>query len=335
MDTRYLLKHLELTMNKKISVIIPLYNKEKEIKRALDSILKQTYQNFEIIVVDDHSSDGGPAIVKNFSDPRIFLIEQDHRGVSYTRNHGITIASGEFIALLDADDEWTPIHLETIIRLIDQYPGAGMYATAYRLQTNEGETFSPNLKNIPQPPWEGFLPDYFKSGALGWEPVCSSTVVIPKKIFHEVGGFNEGYSWGEDMDLYGKIALKYPVAFSWEPGGIWHWDASNRIHFGVKTAEYIEEPFIATARSALKNQEVPPQFVESLKEYIAHRQIYRAATYMSMGSPDIARTILEQCETKWYYNKKITWLLLAKLPYPISCFLLITQKKITAIVRKK
>ena len=173
-------------MNKKISVIIPLYNKEYEIKRTLNSVLYQTFQNFEIIVVDDHSSDGSTAIVKSFLDPRITFIEQDHCGVSHTRNHGVNLATSDFIAFLDADDEWMPHHLETIQRLIQKYPKAGMFTTAYKNQTNEGKTIWADYKNIPNPPWEGLLPDYFKSAALGDTPVNSSGVVIPRKIFHEM-----------------------------------------------------------------------------------------------------------------------------------------------------
>ena len=79
--------------------------------------LTQTFQNFEIIIVDDYSNDEGPEIVKNFHDPRILFIEQDHRGVSYTRNHGVDLAKSDFIAFLDADDEWMPKHLETILEV--------------------------------------------------------------------------------------------------------------------------------------------------------------------------------------------------------------------------
>lgn len=320
---------------KKISVIIPLLNRGPYIGRAIDSVLNQTIQNFEIVIVDGGSDDDGPIIVKSFNDPRIYFFVQSGKGVSNARNEAVDYAKNEYVAFLDSDDEWMPNHLETILRLIHKYPNAGMYTTAYKIQTTDKETFSPNIKYLPQYPWEGLIPDYFKSGALGYNPAWTSVVVIPKKIFLEAGGFHEGYSWGEDIDLFGKIALKYPVAFSWELGGIWHWDASNRIHFGIITAEYIEEPFIETARSALMKQEVPPQLIDSLKEYIAYRKIFRAATYMSVGRPDIAQTILKQCETKWHYKKKITWLLLAKLPYPLFCYLIKIQKNLNVIVRKK
>jgi len=303
-------------MNEKISVIIPLYNKEHEIKRALDSVLHQTFQNFEIIVVDDHSEDRGPGIVKSYHDRRISLIEQEHRGVSFTRNHGVDLATSDFIAFLDADDEWMPKHLEAILKLIEKYPGAGMYTTAYKILTSDGKTQWPDYKNIPNPPWEGLLPDYFKSITLGVYPVNASTVAIPKKIFREIGGFSEGYWFGEDADLFGKIALKYPVAFSWEFGALYHWDAMNRVCDRKIPLDY-QEPFFKTARTALMKGEVRQDLVDSLNEYIWKREYIRAIHNAQAGYSDTALNILQQCTTKWNYKEKIRWLLWTKLPYPI------------------
>ncbi len=92
-----------------ISVVIPLYNKEPYIKRAIDSILAQKIQDYEIIVIDDGSTDKSAEVVKSFPDPRIRLIQQENAGVSAARNRGIEEAKAELIAFLDADDEWTPI----------------------------------------------------------------------------------------------------------------------------------------------------------------------------------------------------------------------------------
>jgi glycosyltransferase involved in cell wall biosynthesis len=319
-------------MNEKISVIIPLYNKEHEIKRTLDSVLSQTYQNFEIIVVDDYSDDGGPEIVKSFHDPRISFIEQDHHGVSYTRNHGVDLATSNYIAFLDADDEWMPKYLETILNLIAKYPEAGMFTTAWRIQTGEGKSRWADYKCIPNPPWEGLLPNYFKSAALGESPVNSSVVVIPKKIFIETGGFPEGYWYGEDADLFGKIALKYPVAFSWEFGTIYHEDALNRASNRTLPLDD-EEPFVKTARVALMKGQVPQNFKESLNEYICLKEISRALRNVRVGHSDSAQIILKQCNTRWYYNEKIKLLLMAKLPYPLYLFARDIRRKLKKIVQ--
>jgi len=319
-------------MTEKISVIIPLYNKSSYIARALNSVLNQTYQNFEIIVVDDGSTDNGAKIVRDFIDPRIRLIEQENRGVSAARNRGVDEAISDFIAFLDADDEWMPHHLETIIRLMDKYPDVGMYSTAYQIRTKEGKTSWANYKYIPTPPWEGLLPDYFRSAALGDYPVGASGVVIPKKIFHEMGGFPQGYWYGEDADLFGRIALKYPVAFSWEFGAICHQDASDRASDKTSPLDY-EEPFVKSARTALMKGEIPPQLVDSVNEHISKMEIIRAVRNVRGGNSQEAQKILKKCTTRWFSRQKIIWTILAKIPYPLFCFFRKIKMKIAMLFR--
>jgi len=117
-----------------VSVVIPLYNKAPYIARALASVITQTCQDFEVIVIDDGSTDGGAEIVRRLDDTRIRVIRQENRGVSAARNRGIESARTDFIAFLDADDEWTPTHLEALLRLRDRYPHAGAYGTAYLIK---------------------------------------------------------------------------------------------------------------------------------------------------------------------------------------------------------
>lgn len=107
-------------MSGKISVVIPLFNKGPYIARTLDSVLKQTFQDFKVIVVDDGSTDDGAEIVRGFDDPRIQLIQQPNQGESVARNRGVDESLSDFVAFLDADDEWMPKHLETILKLIEK-----------------------------------------------------------------------------------------------------------------------------------------------------------------------------------------------------------------------
>ena len=311
----------KLTMPEKFSVIIPLFNKGPYIARAIESVLEQTIQDFEIIVIDGGSEDNGPAIVKKCNDPRIHFLVQSGKGVSNARNEAVYFSKNEFIAFLDADDEWMPRHLETILRLIEKYPEAGIFSTAYKIHTADGKTQWACYQGIPDFPWEGLLPNFFKSAALGDIPVWTSVVVIPGKLFHEAGGFPEGHWWGEDVDLFGKIALKYPVAFSSELGGIYHWDVTNRACTKITTVNYEDEPFVSTVKTALRNHEIPAEFIEPIHEFLANRKIFRAIHYMRAGSPDIARRILKNCTTRWYYKKKMKWLVLSELPYPLFLFI--------------
>ena len=147
-----------------ISVIIPLYNKAPYIGRAIDSVISQTIQDFELIVVNDGSTDGGENIVAEYSDSRIFLINQKNSGVSVARNNGVNVANSELISFLDADDEWLPTYLETILKLVNKYPSAGIYATGSINYFSDKNQYPQNVSGIPEN-YEGILPHVFRSAA--------------------------------------------------------------------------------------------------------------------------------------------------------------------------
>ena len=117
----------------RFSVIIPLYNKVPYIRKALESVLAQTYTDYELIIVDDGSTDGSAEIAEAFLQelPASRLLKQKNAGVSATRNNGFSVSSAEYIAFLDADDWWEPTYLERMAQLIEDYPDAGLYACNY------------------------------------------------------------------------------------------------------------------------------------------------------------------------------------------------------------
>jgi len=280
----------------KVSVVIPLYNKGPHIARAIQSILNQTEQSSEIIVVDGQSTDEGPKVVKSFKDQRIFFFEQEGSGVSSARNEGICHSQSDFIAFLDADDEWMPDHLETLLRLRETYPEAGAYTTAYLVKYPDSRVKMANFHAIPERSWEGLLPSYFKSAAFGSAPVWTSVVGIPKWVLTEMGGFSTEAWWGEDTDLWGRIALKYPIAFSWDGMGVYHTEASNRACKKIKAVK--ENIFVTSARNALQAREVPPELREDLLEYVARKQIETADRNLGAGRPDLAKDTLKNCKTR-------------------------------------
>jgi glycosyltransferase involved in cell wall biosynthesis len=298
-----------------VSVIIPLYNKGPYIPRAINSVLTQTVQDFEIIVVDDRSSDGGPAIVKNYTDSRISLIEQEHRGVSYTRNHGVYLATSDFIAFLDADDEWLPNHLEILSRLKRKFPEAGIFASASKRCLKSGKLINTEYNAIPSSPFEGLLPNYFESVALGTDPVSMSTAGITKKMFFETGGFLEGESMGEDIDFLAKIALKYPIVFSSDIGAIIHEEASNRAMDSYYSSK--EEPFIKNGKKAIADGKVPQRMLPYFKEYIARKEIDTAIRCISTGDYPTARKILARTDTHYFRLKKLKWNIISRVPKQI------------------
>lgn len=231
-------------VNTFITIVIPLYNKARHIKNTLQSVLEQTHQEFEIIVVDDGSTDGGGEIVSQINDPRIRLIQQKNGGVSKARNTGIENASHELIAFLDGDDTWLPNHLLILNQLAAKYPDMGIYATSYVFNI-AGKHIPIKLHSIPKHPWEGIVADYFKSITYGDNITWSSAIAIKKTIFDEVGLFPVGIRMGEDQDMWLRIALKYPVCFSTTSTAIYNWDTDNRACSTFKKEDF-NSPLLTT-----------------------------------------------------------------------------------------
>ena len=193
-------------MKSDISVVIPLYNKEKEIACTLRSVLAQTSQPLEIIVVDDGSTDGSAARVEEIGSPLIRLIRQENRGVSAARNRAMQEACGEYAALLDGDDTWEPGYLAEIERLIAAYPGCGAYATSFNV--DDGHHLTPG--DTPQT--EGVV-DFFTE-ALSHYVLIPSSTTLRREPALSLGGFPEGMRMGEDQYLWTKLARTSPVCFS-------------------------------------------------------------------------------------------------------------------------
>ena len=199
-----------------ISIIIPLYNKEASIATALRGVLAQSYQDFEVVVVDDGSTDGGAAVVEQFDDPRIRLIRQANGGVSAARNRGIAEAHGEHIAFLDADDEWMPTFLEEIAALIAAYPECKARATNYIFNSN-GVQSPTLLRKIPFTGERGVLTNYFEVASCSHPPMWTSAVCIDRDLLQEIGGFPVGIKSGEDLLVWARTAVRTQWAYSMKP----------------------------------------------------------------------------------------------------------------------
>lgn len=211
----------------KFSVLIPLYNKEKHIKETLNSVLAQTFQDFEIIVVNDGSTDNSLFEVSNIKDERIKLFTIENQGVSHARNYGIEKSNGKLLAFLDADDRWYPNHLEHLNLLNQKFPECGLFAAAYEFEYGN-KIIGSEYYNIPiQNQWKGIVDDFFESSKINCI-ASSSSVAIPKHVFEEIGGFNIAYDSGEDTDLWIRIALKNKIAFSNSISSVIKMDAQNQ-----------------------------------------------------------------------------------------------------------
>lgn len=197
-----------------ISVVMPLYNNANEVRRAVHSVLSQTVSHFELIVVNDGSTDGGEKIVREMNEPRIRVVVQENKGVSAARNRGVAEARSELIAFLDADDEWETDFLETIERLHHTFSDCSVFATHYFYKELDGSVRSPILKKVPSGEWEGILNNYFDVAAHSDPPLWSSAVGVKKSALLSVGGFPEGIAIGEDLLTWARLAAQYKIAFS-------------------------------------------------------------------------------------------------------------------------
>ena len=195
-----------------ISVIIPLYNKEQFIEATLLSVLNQTFSDYEIIIINDGSTDKSVEVVNSFDDERIILYTNKNKGVSHARNFAISKANSDLIALLDGDDQWEPNHLKNLYKLYTSFPNCGLYATAYSKQFFNGKKMKAHFNGVSSDHF-GVIEDYFLASiidSIAW----TSAVLIPKKTILEIGGFDEEMRSGQDTDLWVRIALKESVAFS-------------------------------------------------------------------------------------------------------------------------
>jgi glycosyltransferase involved in cell wall biosynthesis len=190
-------------------------------------LLSHTYKDFELVIVDDGSTDNSVLEVRKFEDSRIRLIRQKNEGVSSARNKAINEAKHDYIGFLDADDAWKPNFLETIKKLIQQYPKAGAYATSYEIQREDGTIVKSLSEGSFKKNWQGLIDDYFKY-SLKAPLISASSVVIPKSVFSNIGFFPLGIKRGEDLDMWIKIALNYDIVYLNQICATYFYDTDNR-----------------------------------------------------------------------------------------------------------
>lgn len=198
----------------KISVVIPLYNKENFIKETLDSVLQQTFTDFEVIIVNDYSTDNSDKIISEYKDERIKKIEhKTNKGLSAARNTGILNSNSDYIAFLDADDKWNENYLATINSLIINYPDASAFATNYFENHNE-KLIKPMNATLTFPIDESRILDFFNIYFQQVIYLAGSSLCVKKDVLENVGLFNEKITFCEDVDFNIRFNLKHKVAFS-------------------------------------------------------------------------------------------------------------------------
>lgn len=201
----------------KFSIVIPLYNKAPYIQGTLDSVLAQTFTDFEVIVIDDGSSDGGTDLVAAVPDPRVRLVRQANAGVSAARNKGIELARGDWVAFLDADDWHHPRYLATLLLAHQACPEADILATDF-VSVPDGDGIWPPRWSVPAEPPDVELITDLPLRWMNGQPLFTSSIAVRAAPLQRMQPcFAPGESHGEDLDLWFRLAEQSPIALARAP----------------------------------------------------------------------------------------------------------------------
>ncbi len=247
-------------MAAKVSVIIPTYNRAHTLERALGSVLNQTFTDWQLIIVDDGSTDNTQELIQSISDPRIETIFTENRGVSYARNKGIERSTSPWLAFLDSDDEWLSHKLSVQVELAENNP---------ELQIIHGDEIwiRHGVRVNPMNKHQKRGGDIFRD-AIQLCCISPSTVMLKKTLIEQFGLFREDYPVCEDYDLWLKITAHYPVGYIKDPLIKKYGGHSDQLSLKLKAMDYWR---ILSLKSLLEKESLDPERKSWVKESIKER----------------------------------------------------------------
>lgn len=307
-----------------ISVIIPAYNAEKTIRRTIESVLNQTFSDFELIVVNDGSQDSTLEIISSISDPRIKVFSYPHTSANPTRNRGFSHSVGEFIAFLDADDLWTSDKLEAQLRALQSNPQAAV-AYSWTDWIDESDQFLGKCCHVTE---NG---NVYAKLLLTCFVVSGSNPLIRRQAFIEIGGFDESLVASQDFDLYLRLAAHYEYVAVPAPQVLYRISA-NSMFSNVRRHE--ETSLLVRERAF---NQAPESLPQSLKQY-SIANFYKCTIFRLLNDPPNREKGLESARILWnvikydpvMLRKKVT----LKLLYKIFIFSLMPPKFAEFILNK-
>ncbi len=240
------------------SVIMPVYNKEKYVTRAVKSVLSQNFEDFELIIIDDGSTDGSISEIRKIKDKRIRIYSlKRNRGASYARNAGIKKAKGDYITFLDADDEYLNGFLKNIYAVTRKYKEIKFFAAAYKKVLSSKKTEIKSLGKKNDFIVKNFLQAVSKNNFF----VHISSVAVHKSVFKKTGLFGTAAisrfktnAYGEDFDMWLRIASKFKLCYSNKPGSIYYKNTGSNITLD-KQHGYNSSPYEKTLVKFIKTAE--------------------------------------------------------------------------------
>ena len=304
-----------------ISVVIPLYNKEKQIRKTLETVLSQTFQDFEIVIVNDGSTDGSVDEVLELKDERIHLFHQTNAGVSAARNRGIKEAKGEYIAFLDADDEWKNKYLETQYNLTKQFKGCSVFATNYVFRKSNENLVPTIIRRIRYKECTGELDNYFEVASCSHPPLWTSAVMVTKEAIQEIGGFPVGIKSGEDLITWAKLACRYSIAYTKEALAIFNEGPEHSIENKPTRPhdnnDYVAEELIKLLSTSNKN------LYPSFKKYISLWYKMKVSVYVRLGNINgVWRYGLKSLKFNWFNYKIYLMMIIVLLPTKLRQYII-------------
>lgn len=302
----------------KFSVIIPVYNKADTLMQSVESVLRQSYNDFEIVIVDDGSTDGFPAIAEQLSaNSKIRVIRQANAGVSVARNTGIKHAEGTFICFLDADDLYQPDHLQELNRLIETYPEQSYFATSHVTSYPDGKrTGSSRMLT-------GFPQDFLCENLFNLLNTCGDGIIhtnsmcIRKSLMFENNLFFEpGEKIGEDTDLWFRTALLQPIIISQKETTVYQREFSTATAATTNSMTWI----FPRRLDAIKAMDIPAPIKTACEKLVDRYKMTCSRDYLRMSDKKAARRILKTVEHKTckYYISVI----LCAVPLKLSQWLI-------------
>lgn len=303
----------------KFSVIIPVFNKATTIAESIDSVLAQTEKDYELIVVNDGSTDNIADVLANYES--ITVVNQENGGVSRARNAGIEVANGEYICFLDADDLWLPNHLEQMSILIQKFPDAGMYVTSHIETTEDGKVSHSGVH------LRGFDNCFLSENLFAllnrkaYNLIHTNSMCIPKNVLVcDNIWFEPGEKIGEDTDVWYRVALGYPVALSKSETTVYRKENSTATKKGTSSFTWI----FARRWEMLAEQGYSSARKKECAKLIKRYRLSCSREYILMRD---RRNAIKQLKQSRHFSKQyFLTLILAVLPYAWSRYLITSYK---------
>ncbi len=298
----------------KFSVIIPVFNKADTILSAIESVYAQTVTDYEIVIVDDGSSDDLNAVLNTVQSASLRILHQENRGVSAARNTGIDNATGDYVCFLDADDLWKPNHLEVLHHLIAAYPNSEVFVTSHCVQTDNGamihsaDFLTSFAQDFETDDFLGLL-NSTSYGVVHTNSVCVKRDMLQKNHIR----FQEGIKIGEDTDVWYRLGLKNTVAVSKQETTQYRREFSTATRQSFHVHDWI---FVSRSQEILSDSDIPDYRKQSFIALIDRYKLTSSREYMAQGDRQRAKRVLSEIQNKHGKRYLLTWLF-TFMPYAL------------------